>query len=237
MKQGTIIEQGTHDDLIQIQDGLYAGLVAMQNLDQDSSKPQMILPTQVLSKEDEKGTVSSDMKDLVRKDGNEIILDTTDKKYGFFRIIVRLGKLNQGDWLIYIIAVIACAGSGMCYPVLSIIFGSAIDVFQADNDSDLRNDGNKQALFFTAVAIVSFFTFGISNWGCMHTAANLSYKLRMASFENLLLKDVSYFDKSENSIGKILNYVSDGPQKVRLKLYDVRRVLNDFLFRSITLQV
>ncbi|TIC63364.1 P-loop containing nucleoside triphosphate hydrolase protein [Wallemia mellicola] len=214
MKQGTIVEQGTHDDLIQIQDGIYAGLVAMQNLDQDSSKPQMILPSQVLSKEDEKGSVSSDMKELVRKDGNEIILDTTDKKYGLFRIIMRLGKLNQNDWLIYIIAFIACAGSGMCYPVLSIIFGSAIEVFQADNDSDLRNDGNRQALFFTAIAIVSFFTFGISNWGCMHTAANLSYKLRMASFENLLLKDVSYFDKSENSIGKILNYVSDGPQKI-----------------------
>ncbi|TIC27885.1 P-loop containing nucleoside triphosphate hydrolase protein [Wallemia mellicola] len=169
MKQGTIVEQGTHDDLIQIQDGIYAGLVAMQNLDQDSSKPQMILPSQVLSKEDEKGSVSSDMKELVRKDGNEIILDTTDKKYGLFRIIMRLGKLNQNDWLIYIIAFIACAGS--------------------DNDSDLRNDGNRQALFFTAIAIVSFFTFGISNWGCMHTAANLSYKLRMASFENLLLKD------------------------------------------------
>lgn len=218
MKQGTVIEKGTHDNLIQVQDGLYAGLVAMQNLDQDSNKPQMILPSQVFPREDEKGSVSSDIKEPIRRHGNETILDTTDKKYGFLRIIMRLGNLNKSDWLIYFIAFIACTGSGMCYPVLSIIFGSAIEVFQAENDSELRNDGNRQALFFTAVAIVSFFTFGISNWGCMHTAANLSYKLRMASFESLLLKDVSYFDKSENSIGKILNYVSDGPQKVGLRL-------------------
>ena len=72
--------------------------------------------------------------------------------------------------------------TGLVYPGFGILYAIAVTSFQnADDHSKLRHDGDKNALWFFVIALLSMCTIGIQNYSFASAAAHLTQKLRQPS--------------------------------------------------------
>ena len=115
MKDGNKVEEGTHEQLMTISDGLYSNLNKAQQLEEDETAPAAALApsfdeepltreiTRQLSKVDRSGSLANE--DLETG-------DTTYKKKGFLRTVGVLIYERRPQWLFYIIAIFAAMACG-----------------------------------------------------------------------------------------------------------------------------
>jgi ATP-binding cassette subfamily B (MDR/TAP) protein 1 len=144
MGEGQIIEEGTHNSLLE-GGGPYAALVKNQMLqkeaaehaaadvdvdDDDSSDDDDA--DKVLRRHVTGRSVASQVLEKRRADRDAI--DQTYGKAGFFKLFVRLLRLNSEHWRWYLAGTIGSVCSGMVYPVISILFGKAIADFELPRD-------------------------------------------------------------------------------------------------------
>ena len=104
--------------------------------------------------------------------------------------------------------------TGAVYPAFGVVFGKAINSFSDIDPRQRRHDGDRNALWFFIIAIISTMTIGIQNYTFGASAAQLSSKLRSISFRAILRQDIEFFDKDEHSTGQLTSSLSDNPQKV-----------------------
>lgn len=80
-----------------------------------------------------------------------------------------------------------------CGTITDIITALAITAFQeADDHAELRRKGDRNALWFFLIAIVSTFCVGLQNYQFAAAAANLTNKLRMIAFKAILRQDGTF---------------------------------------------
>ena len=129
-------------------------------------------------------------------------------------IFKRLGALNRASWRQYFIGSIAAIGNGATYPSYGIVFSKAINTFSDTDAGQRRHDGDRNALYFFIIAILSMFAVGFQNFFFARAAAELTSKLRSLSFRAILRQDIEFFDKDENNTGALTSTLSDNPQKI-----------------------
>lgn len=54
--------------------------------------------------------------------------------------------------------------TGAVYPAFGVVFGKAINSFSDIDPHQRRHDGDRNALYFFIIAVVSTFTIGIQNY-------------------------------------------------------------------------
>lgn len=156
-----------------------------------------------------------------------------ENKYSLVYLFKRMGRINRDSWRFYICGGIAAirklhillsssreifannfAVTGATYPSFGIVFGKAINTFSELDPHQRRHDGDRNALYFFIIAIISTFTIGIQNYAFGASASTLSARLRSLSFRAILRQDIEYFDKDEHSTGQLTSSLSDNPQKI-----------------------
>lgn len=90
--------------------------------------------------------------------------------------------------------------TGAVYPSFGIVFGRGINSFSDTDEHQRRHDGDRNALYFFIIALVSTLTIGVQNYMFGATSAQLSAKLRTYTFKAILRQDVEFFDKDEHSV-------------------------------------
>lgn len=118
MNSGRIVEKGTHASLLQNKDSVYASLVALQSLREE---------TESSDTSDKKMEANADAQvdvPVLARTATAFSVgavpkaeDGTSAKMGLFRIICRVVQENRGIRWIYILALAGCAVSGTAYPV------------------------------------------------------------------------------------------------------------------------
>lgn len=106
MKGGVDVEQGTHEELLAIEDGVYSGLVNAQTLE--------LLDAEGSDIHDEMDDTDDDAKSAkmsLKKFGKEEELEKS-KNRGFFGSIGVLLYENRGQWRFYLPALLGAAGAG-----------------------------------------------------------------------------------------------------------------------------
>ncbi|KAL0565464.1 hypothetical protein V5O48_016559, partial [Marasmius crinis-equi] len=141
--------------------------------------------------------------------------ETKDEEdYSMFYLFKRMGMINSSEWRRYIAGSIAACLTGLIYPAFGIVYGQAVNTFATQDRHVLRHEGDRNALWFFVIAILSFFCIGIQNYSFAAAAAILTSKLRSSSLKAILRQDIEYFDKDEHSSGSLTTDLSDDPQKV-----------------------
>jgi ATP-binding cassette subfamily B (MDR/TAP) protein 1 len=106
LKSGTKIEEGTHDQLMAIDDGMYFNLVNAQQLDATSASRTEIDDAQAVEQEklDRKMTLQEDKVD-------EEKAATQDKRMNYL-ILGRIIHEQRSQWILYVPLVLAAMGCG-----------------------------------------------------------------------------------------------------------------------------
>ncbi|KAI0032067.1 P-loop containing nucleoside triphosphate hydrolase protein [Vararia minispora EC-137] len=240
MGNGVVLEKGRHEELLQNEDGPYAKLVQAQKL-REAVGPDVAASDGIDEDDDEStnasgaGDIEKD-KDYEKEAAEEVPLGRSntrqslasqileqrrkeregekEKNFSLYYLFKRMGYINRAQWKQYLAGALFAILTGAVYPSFGIVFSRAINAFSDSDPHVRRHDGDRNALYFFVIAIVSTITIGHQNYFFSSSAAALTERLRSLSFKAVLRQDIEYFDRDENSTGVLVSNLSDGPQKV-----------------------
>ncbi|KAF2759747.1 multidrug resistance protein [Pseudovirgaria hyperparasitica] len=215
MSAGVIIEQGTHDQLLEIPDGAYARLVKAQDLGKKHDGG--------LITDDEEIRRGEENMQLLRTKTTEVQVESfsddpsTPKRsmgYGLLKCIYLIIKQQRSLWLLFFLVLIDGTLGGLAYPALAILFARSITAFTLPPD-EMVDQGDFYALMFFIVAIVILLAYFSMGWWTNQISQILTYNYRSQMFHDTIRQDMSFFDKPENTVGAIVSRLSSQPTHVQ----------------------
>ncbi|KAI0319342.1 multidrug resistance protein 1 [Amylostereum chailletii] len=226
--EGVILEKGKHNELLADETGPYARLVAAQKLretkehaasadngdgestvDEAADIEKQAQEEIPLGRRETQRSLASAILEQKRKEK-----DVKEKDFTLYYLFKRMGAINKDQWRQYLIGGIFAIMTGCVYPCFGIVFAKAINAFGLTSPHERREQGDRNALWFFVISIISAVSIGGQNYYFASSAAALTNKLRAISFKAILRQDIEYFDRDENNTGTLVSDLSDGPQKI-----------------------
>ncbi|KAK8050263.1 multidrug resistance protein [Apiospora phragmitis] len=211
LQKGKVVEQGTHDGLLENEKGVYYGLVHAQQLSlgdptdsSESDEPEQDLAA-VLSREKSAASV-----------GPSVVQHAPGyKPKGFIGSFGRLLYEQRSRIPLYALTVVFSMCTAVASPLQAYLFAQIIVVFQYVFDMDkFISESKFWSLMWSVLAIgVGFFNFllfFITTW----LAAHISSTYRKQYFENLLYQKIAFFDGEDNSTGTLTARVGGDPKQL-----------------------
>ncbi|KAL2884747.1 lipid A export ATP-binding/permease protein msbA [Ceratocystis lukuohia] len=213
MDKGQIVEQGTHQQLMDSQ-GAYYCLVKAQDLthgDDMSSKETHSRPeipaigvTQTSSAVTARGLVDTNPSTGWGKDMSQ---------YGLLESIIQVVREHDGYHYIYSVSLVVCILAGFTYPTLAVLFAKVMEATTLPRDKVLEKTDFYSLMFFV-LAIVNFFLWGIVGWLTSMIGQDLLRRYRLEIFENTLQQKMDYFDDPDNQTGTLVSRLSTEPMNM-----------------------
>ena len=219
MQKGRIVEEGTHDELLERRQAYY-NLVSAQRIgekeeleeamkeangsDEDLARKQSTasgtsLPA--IDPEDEKLALG---RTRSTKSISSRILEEKGKggapKYSLWSLISFIAKFNLKEWWIMVIGIIFTCIAGAGQPVQGIFFAKAIVALSQPLSlrHQIRSDINFWALMYLMlgfVQLISMWTQGIAFAYCSEM---LIHRARDRAFRSMLRQDIAFFDEGQS---------------------------------------
>ena len=206
LRDGIKIEEGTHDHLISLEDGLYRGLVHAQQIENeagpDQAETEELKP--VLSRQE---TQSS----FKLAEDEESLPESKYENRGFFSSVGLFLYEQRQHWRLYLLTVLAAMGAGTSFSLQAWFFSQLIAVFRFTGHR-LVSAGNHWSLMFFILALgmaVSYFFLGYASTAISHHVASA---YRKDYFSNILRRPIPFFDAEGNASGSLMGRLSSDPR-------------------------
>jgi ATP-binding cassette, subfamily B (MDR/TAP), member 1 len=211
LKEGKVIESGTHQNLIALEGGVYSGLVNAQALS--------------LSESDEAGSVDQDntSEELTQEKSNarsehaveESSEQAQQSDRGLFKSFYLLFYESRNTWGFKIATIVAAACAGTAIPLQAWLFAHCIDAFKYSFDPQrLESEGTHWGLMYLILAI----GVGVSYFCCYFASTTLASivraKYQTQYFDAILHQKTSFFDEEDHSQGAMTSRAAADPQRL-----------------------
>ncbi|KAI1398447.1 P-loop containing nucleoside triphosphate hydrolase protein [Hypoxylon fuscum] len=232
MSQGSIVEQGTHNELLK-RNGAYAKLVNAQNIaavneltaeeqEQIDAKDDQLI--RKASKGLEAGYIE-DPNDNIRE---KLHRSTTQgsasskalqsrkpeesKKYGLWTLVRLISSFNKEEWKIMVWGLfwsIICGGG---QPTQAFFFAKQILILAVPltpaNSAQIKKDSDFWSAMFLMLAFVMLIAQISQGVAFAKCSERLVHRVRDRAFRSMLRQDVAFFDKDENTAGALTSFLS-----------------------------
>lgn len=223
MRQGKLVEQGTHHDLINA-NGAYAELVRLQNLNVHGS-----------SEGDKETEVSSAHSASLAHDIHEktgalemsAVADVTDEDkkaspaqnkeqeqpdkedQNFSSTARSMGSLFRPYLFVLVLAIAGAVVIGGTYCGSAVIFGNVVGKLSGcEKPSSIRHAGSLFGLLFFMLAIIEFLANFIS-WSLFGwIAEQVIYKVRVLSLRSILEQDLAWHESKDRNPSLLLSLIT-----------------------------
>ena len=197
LRQGKLVEQGTHEELLKIEAGVYHGLVHAQELAMEAEEND----SEYIKLE--KVTTADTDKFDAHEHGSAT--SESNPEYQNQGLVGSFGRLlleQRHHWVLYSIAIIGVLGAGVVYPLQAYIFASIVNVFTLIGD-ELVKKGNFWAGMFGVLAAgvgLAYFVLGVASH-LISIAVTRNY--RQEYLNNMIRKRIAFFDDQGHSPGSL----------------------------------
>lgn len=202
MKDGEVIEQGTHDELLAAK-GHYFQLWTVQGLAEHV--------------EDEKVKVQEhEQKSIAKTKPTETDFFSSTEKYEK-NVFSQLMKMNSPEIWYIVCGCIGAMIAGAIEPLFSLALADFISTF---SKFPLGSDELNSAIMKWSIA-----TFGIGVIMCIaviieyaalgKAGEELTYRIRTKAFQSIVRQDMSFFDKPENTVGQLATQLSSDANAIQ----------------------
>ncbi|PYI19029.1 lipid A export ATP-binding/permease protein msbA [Aspergillus violaceofuscus CBS 115571] len=209
MKGGVDVEQGTHEELLAIEDGVYSGLVNAQTLEMLDAEGSDIQDEMEDTDDDDAKSAKMSLKGVGKEDELE-----KSKTRGFFGSIGVFLYENRGQWRFYIPALLGAAGAGAAFPIQSWLFARIIQVFQYSGDK-LVHAANFWALMFLVLAIGNGVCYALIGYSANRFSVEISSFCRTRYFQDIIEKPIPFHDRIDNASGSLVSRLATDPKQVQ----------------------
>ncbi|KAI0399242.1 ABC transporter [Xylaria palmicola] len=232
MSQGTIVEQGTHDELLQKQ-GAYYNLVTAQNIaavqaPANEDEEQYDDDTQLIRKMSSShtgGAYSEDPNDNIaaklKRSSTQASVSSRvlkarkpedEVKYGVWTLIKLIASFNRSEWKLMLWGLfwsVICGGGN---PTQSVFFAKQIITLSVPitdaNRRQVKADSDFWSLMYLVLAIVILIAQIAQGIAFAKCSELLIHRVRDRAFKAMLRQDVAFFDKEENTPGALTSFLS-----------------------------
>ncbi|KAF6831526.1 ABC multidrug transporter mdr1 [Colletotrichum plurivorum] len=231
MSAGRIVEQGTHDELLERR-GAYYNLVSAQNIARvneldaeeeeaiDAEDDELIRKKSRVS---EKGFVADPEDNIAAKlqrtstskSLSSIALQNRKEegevKHGLWTLIKLIGSFNKEEWHLMLIGLffsIICGGGN---PTQAVFFAKQIMVLSFVTDENAaasKKESDFWSAMYLMLAGVQFIAFVIQGVVFAKCSERLVHRVRDRAFRTMLRQDVAFFDRDENTAGALTSFLS-----------------------------
>jgi ATP-binding cassette subfamily B (MDR/TAP) protein 1 len=219
VKKGRIVEQGTHDTLLNMDGGVYQGLMLAQQLSLGDGPLSGDGDEDEIKEEELAAAITKENAATQAGEAAESDDATTDKKKekdqdrGFFKSFGALLVEQKDQWPLYGLTIFFGAYTGANVAIMAWLFSQIINIFTIP-ESQLRSEANFWSLmwlvFAIAIGIGYFFLLYVST----NMAQSICYAYRVEYFNNILFQKPEYFDREENSRGTLTSRLSGDPKRL-----------------------
>jgi ATP-binding cassette subfamily B (MDR/TAP) protein 1 len=211
MRQGKLVEEGSHEELLKDEDGIYYGLVHAQELTMDAGE-EAALEESTLQRVKTADTEKSDAVHTLhdRALTEEKIL----KNKPFFASGGRLIVEQRHHWFLYSIAFLGILGGGSVYPIQAWIFAKVVQVFTLPGPDLVREGYFWSGMFAveSAGVFVSYASIGF----CTHlVSVSITRRYRQEYLNNMIRKKIPFFDAEGHSAGSLTSSVSSDSENLQ----------------------
>lgn len=225
MQNGKLIEQGTHDQLLDLK-GAYYGLVEAQRIGSEITS----------SGDDEKADYDAPLEDIKRIDTEKLVPEEDEKiglqrtqtgkskssvalenrketepfQYSLWSLIKMTALFNRKEKLLMFIGLIASMVSGAGNPVSAFLFAKCVLALSLPPDQygKMSKDGKFYALMFFVLALTQLISNAAQGIVFGICKERLTKRARLESFRNILRQDIEFFDHEKNSAGSLTSFLS-----------------------------
>ncbi|EON66022.1 ATP-binding cassette, subfamily B (MDR/TAP), member 1 [Coniosporium apollinis CBS 100218] len=237
MTKGRIVEQGTHDGLLE-RKGAYYNLVEAQRIsaaNQGKDEDEVAIlderDDQLCSPATEKGNAfDSDPDDVdpanrlnrtqTGKSASSIELQKrkaeTKGEYSLWTLIKLVGSFNKKEWHFMLIGLFWSIIAGGGNPVQAIFFAKCIVALSRPPNeyAQLRSEANFWSAMYLMLGITQFISFWGQGIAFAFCSERLVHRIRDRAFRTMLRQDIAFFDKEENNAGALTSFLSTETTKI-----------------------
>ncbi|CAN6331337.1 unnamed protein product [Urochloa humidicola] len=233
--RGSVVEKGSHHELVRDPEGAYSQLIRLQeashasegtNYQNKSSRKGDSICTGKQTLTDQSTTTRSpqinsrnhslsvsfsvpleiDVQDRSSKNVDEEIEQEVP--------LSRLASLNKPEIPVLVLGSIASAVSGVIFPIFAILLSNVIKAFY-EPPNILRKDAEFWSSMFLVFGAVYFLSLPLGSYLFSVAGCKLIRRIRLMTFEKVVNMEIEWFDYPENSSGAIGARLSADAAKVR----------------------
>ncbi|KAI8930845.1 hypothetical protein NX059_011865 [Plenodomus lindquistii] len=211
MALGRIVEQGTHQELINL-NAIYASLVRAQEL---TAKNKPINAEQAIRDVEKQGLNEKDAERLalirtVTSAPSEFAAknDQKEKEYGTWELVKFSWEMNKGEHMTMTIGLVASFLAG-CNPAIQAIFlGNSINSLLSPGTSLGGLNISFWCWMFLMLGLVIGFFYYVQGMTLSRGSARLVGNVRQRAFGAMLRQDMEFFDGDTVTSGALSNFLS-----------------------------
>ncbi|KAK3227802.1 hypothetical protein Dsin_007664 [Dipteronia sinensis] len=227
VQTGLVMETGSHEYLMQDEEGLYASLVRLQQSnDQDTNNnnnngSSSISNTDVnntssrrLSMVSRSSSANSFVRDQREFNANEDDNNSNDQQLQVpsFR---RLLALNLPEWKQASLGCFSAILFGGVQPLYAFAMGSMISVYFLNDHDQIKEKTRFYALCFVGLSVFSLIINVSQHYSFAYMGEYLTKRIRERMLSKILTFEVGWFDQDENSSGAICSRLAKDANVVR----------------------
>ena len=212
LKNGEVVEQGTHEELLSKPTGVYHALVATQESRKATpgTDPGLSVSIQheetfqtAKGEEDRQATPESPHKQMLIGKSPEQLekerIAAINKSYSIpWR---RLWSYSKPERWLYIPAIFGAFAKGVAFPIHSVIFSAVITWYYVK--TDLMNKVRIGSLEYVGLGVGVFIGIVLDLWLFAIISESFTLRIRQACFRHVLGQDMAFFDKPENAPARL----------------------------------
>ncbi|KAJ5653255.1 Leptomycin B resistance protein [Penicillium lividum] len=224
MSQGRIVEQGTHQELIDMK-GAYHGLVEAQRIggaiESTSMEQEDALSDDLDDEDPVDKKLTLDRTNTQKSLSSQILRDRqpeVGQRYSMWTLINFIAAFNASEWKLLIVGLFWATICGGGNPTSAVFFAKEIISLSTFGVSATGPEARAQSNFWSwmyfmlaFVQLIAFIAQGVIFAWC---SEKLTRRVRDAAFRSMLRQDICFFDKDENSAGALTSFLSTGTTSV-----------------------
>lgn len=233
IQEGVVVEKGTHSELMDKPEGVYAQLVKQQQTkeveeqedeakeeEEDEEEEKEAVPDNKMAEEG--GPSFSKMKRgdsrhsgrkspakrlmsqmSVKSDTSEKEKKDSDEDVSKYFSWTRIMKMNITEVHLMIFGVIAAAFNGGIQPAFAIIFSRVLKAYSYTDPEDIWDGITLYCILLAVIGVIALFANVVQGMMFSISGERLTERLRHFMFKAMLRQDMSYFDDHDNNTGAL----------------------------------
>ena len=222
MSQGRIVEQGSHDELLEKKSAYY-NLVEAQRISSENEEKNAVENAEMDESDGDLVTSFTPEKEVSRdklersttgKSVSSAILESrsssSERQYSLWTLIKVVGSFNKKEIHFMLVGLVFSIIAGAGNPTQSVFFAEEIVALSQPPSMyhQLRHDADFWSLMYLMLAFVQILSFSAQGVAFAYCSERLVHRARDKAFRTMLRQDIAFFDKEENSAGALTSFLS-----------------------------